>query len=352
MNKILALLGLLVALASFAAEAWSLGIPLTRLEEQWTCTDVDQVQITGLFLTVIPSIDEGSGEMVWTVDETFLLRNYNQNPVTIDLGIPNAWLDSEPDPTRGERDFWAAAYLNGTQVTTEVVRLVRNPAFPQIGYRQARRFQLTIEADRFVQVRLQFALPAPTTEVGQQLLSYPFQIGQLFHRSVEHGVVLVKWPEPMFGFRTNLPAYSLYRDRAEWFLRAFEPRAALEVRFLPRAQVFRMVGEQLRCPMPWEVTDRLSEGSMEAIREMLDPYDSERLAMCGALPATLLGSRSDALAGGLADLRLEQFAPGDSQISGPLFILNPAYDPVQMTDAEAVYSRVLAQELARRRGGP
>jgi len=339
----------LLALLAAERSSSSLGMPLERVDEYWTPTSAETVSITAMRLEIVPSRDPVADVLMWSVDETLALFNHGAEEVVLSLGIPNIWSAGEPVVGEPAGDFWAEAFVNGSLAETEIVRVVPNPSHPEVDYGVARKFTVRIPAASSAYVRLMFALPAGSTAAGESRLLYPFQLRELWDGDIEFGTIVVRWRDRVFSFRTNLPGYALYADRAEWFLRQFRPSDELDIRFLPRLAVFRLVGESLGCPMPWEIVDRVADGRPDSLRDFLAGYRTDQLELCVELPATLRGSVHAARASGLSELRLEQFADSESGISGPLFVADPDYNPDQMTESEALYTRFIRQELDTRR---
>ena len=332
----------------FSSPAFGLGIPLDQIDGHWAPSKADNVQLVALRMSLVPSMDDQRGQVIWLLDATLVLRNFGAEDITLDVGVPNVWSATDYSVDRSADDFWGEAYVNGEQMATEVVRLVINPAHSAVRYRSARRFQVPMTAGQSAHVRVRYALPAEESEFGEQELAIPFHLRPLWDGVIEHGVISVRWHDRIFSFRTNLPSYALYSDRAEWFVRAFEPNDDLEIRFLSRQTVFRMVAQGFGCPMPWEVMDRVAEGSTESIEAMLAEYTTDVLEMCAALPLALDGSAEAARQIGLNELRIERFAPEQSELSGPLLIADPSFDAASLSDSEGIYVRFLRQELLRR----
>jgi hypothetical protein len=329
--------------------AEGLGIPLTRNEGHWTPTRLDRIAILGMRLTIVPAMDEAQERVVWTVDETLEVFNSAAETQVLSIGIPNGWSAEADVLSDGPQDFWGEAWVNGVRQATEVVNVVPNPAHPGIAYRQARHFEVRLEPGQAAHLRMRFGLPAAPSSLGERTLRYPFRLRPLWGGAISSGVVLIRWTDQMYGFRSNLAAYSHYGDRVEWFVRDFEPASDLEIEFLPRQAVFTMVARAIRCPMPWEVLDRVADGDQLALQEMLAPYTTDQLEMCAALPPTLRGSVVDAESSGFDELDLAQFSPANSGLSGPIFIEDPDYDASRLGESESLYVRFLRQELANRR---
>lgn len=338
----------LLACLLFSTPAFGLGVPLDQIDGQWAPCKADDVQLVGLRMSLIPSMDDQRDELVWMLDATLVIRNFATEDMTVNLGVPNVWSAADYSVSGTTADFWGEAFVNGTQVATEVVPLVTNPAHTAVSYRSARLFGVPLGPGQSAHVRVRYALPAEESEDGEQQLVIPFHLRPLWDGVIEYGVISVRWHDRIFSFRTNLPSYALYSDRAEWFVRAFEPNTDLEIRFLSRQTVFLMVARGLGCPMPWEVMDRVAEGSAEPIETMLAVYTTDALEMCAALPLALHGSAEAARQMGLNDLTIERFAPEGSEMSGPLLVVDPDFDVASLSESEGIYVRFLRQELARR----
>lgn len=344
-----ALIALLLALiATNPTPAEALGYPVTRSGDRWTPTRVEDVVISSLRVEVVPARDRQRETHVWWVDETLLLRNDGAESVSLTLAVPNAWSATAIDVAAGPDDFWAEAFVNGRRVETTLERLAVNPAHPSVTYRTGRLLSLELGPTESAHVRLAFGLPIEQAELGERGLRFPFHLRPLWGGAVEAGVILLRWSDDFYAFRANLPAYALYRDRAEWFVRAFEPSRSLDVEFLPRQAVFQMVAREIGCPTPWELMDRISEGNQEPVRAMLSSYDSAQLSLCADLPAALRGSVRAAERSGLRDLDLTQFAPPNSGISGPLVRPDPDFLEADLSERERIYDRFLRQEVSNR----
>lgn len=339
---------LLALFASMPRPTTAQVIPLEQIGSEWTPVELDGVQIVCLRLTVHPSYDEEQGHSMWTVDQTLVVRNQGSESQALHLGIPDAWSLDDPSVHYEPRDFWAEAYSNGAPLEEETVAIVPNPAHPAIVFRAAQMVEIFLESGETSHLRFLFALPGETTDQGERRLSFPFHLRRLWDGPVDFGVIIVRWGDRVFSFRSNLSAYALYDDRAEWFLWGFEPDTDLEVQFLPRQSVFYMLAEHTGCPMPWEVVDRISDGNMEGIRDMLSAYDADVLEFCAELPAVLLGSQAAARRSGLTEMQLEQFAPQDSGLTGPVFVLDPDFRDEDLSQPEAMYGRCLRQEVEAR----
>ena len=338
----------ILACLLYCSPAFSIGIPLEQIEDRWVPVRADDVQLVALRMSVVPSMDDQTEQLVWLLDASFVVRNFGSEDITLHLGVPNAWSARDYSITASTEDFWGEAFVNGAQVVTEVVALAPSPAHSEINYRSARRFQVSLTAGLSAHVRVRYALPVDESDYGEQQLSIPFHLRSLWDGAIDYGVISVRWHDRMFSFRTNLPSYALYGDRAEWFVRGFEPDDDLIVRFLSRRTVFELVARGLGCPMPWEVMDRVTEGNSEPIEEMLSEYTTDVLEMCAALPLMLRGSQEAAGQMGLSGLTIERFAPNGSELTGPLFFLDPDFRPESVTDTEGIFIRFLRQELARR----
>jgi hypothetical protein len=335
-------------LSASAQPAFAIGLPIERFEGYWMPTVSERVQITRLRVNVVPSLGADGEDLLWLVDETMVLRNQGTDHVDLNIGIPNAWSNDTARLFDESEPFWAEAYVNGQRVRTQIADLIRNPAIPFVEYRTVRRFEVALDPGEAAHVRLRFALPASTSDAGEVELALPFHLRPLWNGPVESGQIVVLWTDRMFGLRSNLGAYAQYEDRIEWFVHAFEPETDLELRFLPRSTVFQLVARDMGCPMPWEVVDRVSEGNPEHMQTMLAPYPLDRLRICASLPAALRGSAAAATETGLDAMTLDQYAPLHSGVTGPVWILNPEYDPEDLSDLEAIYVRFLRQEVANR----
>lgn len=333
-----------------SSEAFTLPFPLSEVGGRWAPAEAGDVQITYLRVEAVPSMDDTRDSMVWSIDETVVIHNHGIEDTTLNLGVANAWSANAPSPRGTTRDFWAEAYVNGAPVRTEVVEVIPNPALSSVTYRTAKRFELSIDAGETAHVRVRFALPAETADIGEVELVLPFHLRALWDGPIDFGNLSVMWSTEIFSFRTNLPGYALYRDGAEWFVRGFQPDSDLRVRFLPRQATFALVARDLGCPMPWEVLDRVSEGNLDPVRDMLGTYETERLRRCAALPAILRGSAADAESAGLANRTLDEFAPMGSEITGPLLLADPGYSEAVLTESERIYAGFLTQEILARQG--
>ncbi|MCA9562862.1 MAG: hypothetical protein KC561_05195 [Myxococcales bacterium] len=343
----LSLLVLAVALF-WTAPAWALMFPLSTVDGHWMPTDADGVQITALRAELVPSASE-THELIWLLDATMVVRNNSGESVQLNLAIPNEWSRNEGrfDPTPA--DFWGEIFVNGTLLESEVVAISPNPAFQNVSYRSVRTAPMTLGSDRAAHVRVRYALPAVQGEHGEMGVDLPFHLRALWDGAIDFGNITLEWTDQMYAFRSNLSAYSLYTNRAEWFLINFEPDTDMQVRFLPRPAIFNMVIETFECPTPQELFDRVSAGDMELIRDMLSAYSVDRLDVCSDVPQALAGSESAARNSGLLELDLEQFAGEESGLTGPLVRVREDYRSSDLTDLEAVYVRFLEQELAARR---
>lgn len=331
--------------AILSAEVAALGIPLTRVEGEWAPALAHDIQIVAMRMEVIPSMDDSADQLVWVLDTTLVVRNFGSTEQTLEMGIPNIWSANDSSVTPDLQEFWGEAFVNGVPAETEVVRLIRSPAHLQVTYRAAKRFSFDLGPDESAQLRFRYALPSAEGDGPEVRLLLPFHLRTLWDGAIDHGSITVRWTGRMNSFRTNLPSYALYPDRAEWFVRGFEPENDLEVRFLPRQALFVMVAREMSCPMPWELMDRVTAGDPAEVTAMLEPYPSDVLDICASLPPLLRGSEAAARQIGLNNLTIERFAPEGSGFSGPLFVPDPDFAMDQLSESEGIYVRFLRQTI-------
>jgi hypothetical protein len=324
------------------------GVPLTRIEESWFPAEAENIRVAGIRVSVVPSIDSDSGEHLWLIDETMLVKNTLEEPFTFHLAAPNMWSAEGRTDLEEPQDFWTEAFVNGQQVETHLIELAPNPQHYEVNYRSARRFHVTMRPSEAIHVRLRFAIPQETHESGEIGLNLPFGLRRLWDGTIDFGLITVRWSAPMFAFRTNLPTYALYRDRVEWFLREFSPEEDIEMRFLSHHGALSILIRGLNCPQPWLLLSHVEAGDTGAIEELLELYSGENLLSCAALPSVLYGSLEDARQAGLELMRFESFSEPESNITGPIFWPDPEFSIDKLSEAERIYRQFLLQNLEQR----
>ena len=324
------------------------GVPLTRIEENWFPAEAENIRVAGIRVSVVPSVDNENGELLWLVDETMLVKNTLEEPFTFHVAVPNMWSEAGGAGLEEPQDFWAEAFVNGQEVETHLIELAPNPQHYDVTYRSGRRFHVAMRPSEAIHVRLRFAIPQDSFESGEIGLNLPFGLRRLWDGTIDFGLITVRWSAPMFSFRTNLPTYALYRDRVEWFLKDFSPEADIEMRFLSHQGAFSVLVRGLNCPQPWLLLPHVETGDMAAVEELLVLYNRENLRSCAALPSVLNGSLEDARETGMELMRFESFTEADSNIAGPIFWSDPGFSEESLSESERLYRQLLLQHLEQR----
>ncbi|MCB9507877.1 MAG: hypothetical protein H6698_06105 [Myxococcales bacterium] len=292
---------------------------------------IDTVRIE---LTQLPADVAGGGPSAprWVVDTELVVRNGTADAAAFALA---ALADGEDG---------AEVWVDGVPVETEETVIRQDPALPEHTYSRGQRLELLLPRGGAAVVRVRAGARGGVDALGQSWVELPTHALGLFGSAVQAGTLTMQPLSRPVALQTTIAGATTYDEPSPlvtWRLREWSPRVPFRATYLTPWSALLLVAEVEDCPDPWEVLRAATAGGDRWDAWAQQGVDASTLQFCGNLPDVLHGRPfgSDATRAQLAALTLDRYVADAPAV--PLYSPNVAFDAASLTEAEALYARLL-----------
>jgi hypothetical protein len=266
----------------------------------------------------------------WPASLELVLRNPGPATQTVCLLAPE-------DGTSGP----VSVQVRGKPVRAPLSEVSFDPAVSDATFSSARRIEVELTPGEMVAVRVSRSATVSSDEQGQRFMELPTHLLAGFSAGVAAASIDVAFDTRALGFRATLGSALLYDEpdaRARWYVKDWRPSVPLTLAWVSPWTALRWIAQRERCPLPTELVESAAR-SPAAVTSLVSGLTADQRLRCSSLPGLLHGAPATGI--DLGSMAVADHVSGVSQ-SVSLYDANPGWTPSMLSQAEALYARLLA----------